>query len=61
MVGEAWSQIMIAGSKFENIHSPHTGVQVGTPGSVGLVELTDILFITRGPGMLIRSVLQSIY
>jgi len=49
MVGEAWSQIMVSGSKFQNINAPHVGVQVGTPGSTEIVEISDIIFTTRGP------------
>jgi len=49
MVGEAWSQIIITGPKYQDIHKPHVGVRVGTPGSVGIVEITDVLFTTRGP------------
>lgn len=56
MVGEAWSQIMVSGSKYQDMHKPHVGVQVGRPGSVGLVEITDIVFTTRGPGKLRKSV-----
>lgn len=49
MTGEAWSQIMITGSKFQNINSPHVGIQVGASGASGIVEISDMIFTTRGP------------
>ncbi|KAJ7787189.1 hypothetical protein B0H14DRAFT_3581016 [Mycena olivaceomarginata] len=39
MVGEAWS----------DVNNPKPVVQVGAPGSSGLVEITDIIFSTIGP------------
>jgi hypothetical protein len=50
VVGEAWSQIMIGGSQYQNINAPHVGVQVGTAGQTGVVEISGIVFTTRGPG-----------
>ncbi|KAJ7118715.1 exo-beta-1,3-glucanase [Mycena epipterygia] len=49
MVGEAWSVIAGKGATFQNINSPVPVVQVGAPGSSGLVEITDIIFSTIGP------------
>jgi len=49
MVGEAWSVIAGKGAAFENINSPIPVVQVGAPGSTGVVEITDIIFSTIGP------------
>ncbi|KAG2149369.1 glycoside hydrolase family 55 protein [Suillus clintonianus] len=49
IVGEAWTQIMGAGSYFNNQEDPNVVVQVGTPGSQGVTEITDIVFTTQGP------------
>ncbi|KAJ7777561.1 exo-beta-1,3-glucanase [Mycena maculata] len=49
MVGEAWSVIAGKGAAFQNINSPQPVVQVGAPGSSGVVEITDIIFSTIGP------------
>jgi glucan 1,3-beta-glucosidase len=52
MVGEAWSVIAGKGSTFQNINSPQVVVQVGAPGSQGVVEISDIIFSTIGPSMI---------
>ncbi|KAJ7926053.1 exo-beta-1,3-glucanase [Mycena leptocephala] len=49
MVGEAWSVIAGKGSTFQDMNSPQPVVQVGAPGSSGVVEITDIIFSTIGP------------
>jgi hypothetical protein len=49
MVGEAWSVIAGKGATFENINSPVPVVQIGTSGSTGILEITDIIFSTIGP------------
>ncbi|KAG1736747.1 glycoside hydrolase family 55 protein [Suillus lakei] len=49
IVGEAWTQIMGAGLNFNNQEDPNVVVQVGTPGSQGVTEITDIIFTTQGP------------
>ncbi|KAJ6540959.1 pectin lyase fold/virulence factor [Mycena sp. CBHHK59/15] len=49
MVGEAWSVIAGKGSTFQDMNNPQPVVQVGAPGSSGLVEITDIIFSTIGP------------
>lgn len=51
IVGEAWSVIAGKGSAFQNQASPQPVVQVGAPGSQGVVEITDMLFSTIGPSM----------
>ena len=50
MVGEAWSVIMGGGAAFSDQTNPTVMVRVGEPGSEGIVEITDILFSTQGPG-----------
>ncbi|PCH38148.1 glycoside hydrolase family 55 protein [Wolfiporia cocos MD-104 SS10] len=49
MVGEAWSVIMGSGSAFADQSNPTVMVQVGESGSSGILEITDILFVTQGP------------
>ena len=40
---------MGTGSAFSDINNPQVVVRVGAPGSSGIVEITDMLFTTRGP------------
>ncbi|KAH7098261.1 glucan 1,3-beta-glucosidase, partial [Auriculariales sp. MPI-PUGE-AT-0066] len=49
IIGEAWTEIMGYGSAFQSASSPQVVVRVGDAGSTGVVEITDILFTTRGP------------
>lgn len=49
IVGEVWSVIMGTGSKFTDYNNPQPVIQVGAPGSSGVVEITDMIFTTRGP------------
>ncbi|KAI0709449.1 exo-beta-1,3-glucanase [Earliella scabrosa] len=49
IVGEVWSVIMGAGSRFRDQNNPHVMVRVGEDGDVGNVEITDIMFATQGP------------
>jgi hypothetical protein len=49
MVGEASSVISGKGSTFQDMNNPKPIVQVGAPGSSGLVEITDIMFSTISP------------
>jgi hypothetical protein len=48
VVGEAWSQIMASGSKFQDINTPYVMVRVGGSGDAGDVEVSDMLFTTKG-------------
>ena len=50
MIGEAWSTIMGTGSAFSNPSSPQVVIRAGDTGSTGLLEMSDLLFTTRGPG-----------
>ncbi|KAI0831502.1 exo-beta-1,3-glucanase [Trametes gibbosa] len=50
LVGEAWSVIMGGGAAFADQGNPTVVVRVGNPGDEGIVEITDIVFATRGPG-----------
>ncbi|KAJ7461038.1 exo-beta-1,3-glucanase [Mycena galericulata] len=49
LVGEGWSVIAGKGAAFQNVNSPQVVVQVGAPGSSGVLEITDIIFATVGP------------
>ena len=49
MVGEAWSVIMGSGAYFRNQATPRPVVKVGSAGSEGVAEITDIVFTTQGP------------
>jgi hypothetical protein len=48
IIGQAWPQIMVAGSKFSNALKPHVGVRVGRPGQVGVVEIQTLMFTVKG-------------
>lgn len=50
MVGEGWSVIMGGGPAFSNMSEPAAVVQAGAPGSSGILEISDVVFATRGPG-----------
>ncbi|KAJ4230740.1 hypothetical protein NW757_013954 [Fusarium falciforme] len=50
IIGQAWSQIMATGSRFEDERNPHIAVQVGRPGDApGIIEIQDMLFTVSGP------------
>ncbi|KAH9857052.1 exo-beta-1,3-glucanase [Lenzites betulinus] len=49
VVGEAWSVIMGGGAAFADQANPAVVVRVGNAGDEGTVEITDIVFATRGP------------
>jgi len=49
IVGEAWSTLMADGAAFQDPNNPVPMVQVGNPGDVGVVEMSDLLFTSRGP------------
>lgn len=48
MVGSGWSDIRATGSYFENPKDPKPVVRVGSPGSKGMVEISDMLFTVKG-------------
>ncbi|CAK5279354.1 unnamed protein product [Mycena citricolor] len=49
VVGEGWSVIAGKGPAFADMNNPQVVVQVGAPGSSGIMEITDIIFSTVGP------------
>jgi glucan 1,3-beta-glucosidase len=48
MVGESWSAIAGKGSTFQSQSSPVPVVQVGAPGSHGIMEISDMIFSIIG-------------
>ncbi|KAK6860327.1 beta-1 3 exoglucanase precursor [Apiospora arundinis] len=49
ITGEMWPMIMAAGTKFNDESKPTAVFQVGEPGDVGTVEMSDLIFETKGP------------
>ncbi|KAL3421768.1 hypothetical protein PVAG01_05924 [Phlyctema vagabunda] len=49
VIGQAWSQIMGTGTKFEDANHPRAVVQMGNVGDVGILEVQDMLFTVLGP------------
>ena len=52
LVGEVWSVIAGKGPVFQDQKCPRVVVQVGEKHSQGILEITDIVFTTVGPGRL---------
>ncbi|KFY31396.1 hypothetical protein V493_01147 [Pseudogymnoascus sp. VKM F-4281 (FW-2241)] len=48
IVGETWSQLVASGSFFEDASKPEVLIKVGNPGTIGNVEMQDLIFTTRG-------------
>lgn len=56
IIGETWSVIMAGGSNvFQNEMAPVPMFKVGEPGQTGSVEITDLMFSTKGaqPGAIL--------
>jgi glucan 1,3-beta-glucosidase len=51
LVGEVWSVLLGGGPRFGDADHPRVFVRVGEAGDEGRVEISDIIFATRGPGM----------
>ncbi|KAL8804895.1 MAG: hypothetical protein Q9182_002297 [Xanthomendoza sp. 2 TL-2023] len=49
ITGEIWPLIMASGSTFSDQSKPTPVFQVGQPGDEGCVEISDLIFSTRGP------------
>ncbi|KAH7354209.1 pectate lyase superfamily protein-domain-containing protein [Plectosphaerella cucumerina] len=49
IIGQAWSQIMATGSKFQDADSPHVAVRVGRKGQAGVVEIQSLMLTVKGP------------
>jgi len=55
ITGEIWPLIMASGTAFSNQASPAPVFQVGQPGDTGSVEMSDLIFETKGaaPGAIL--------
>jgi len=49
ITGEIWPVIMASGAAFSDQTKPVPAFQVGQPGDVGAVEMSDLIFTTKGP------------
>jgi glucan 1,3-beta-glucosidase len=49
ITGEIWPLIMASGPNFQDQTKPIPVFQVGQPGDVGSVEMSDLIFETAGP------------
>lgn len=49
ITGEIWPLIMASGDAFNDEQNPKPVFQVGQPGDVGSVEISDLIFETLGP------------
>jgi len=50
MVGEAWTVLAGKGARFQDKNNPRPVFRVGEIGSQGIMEITDFIFMTIGPG-----------
>ena len=55
ITGEIWPVIMASGKSFSDMTNPKPVFQVGQPGDVGAVEMSDLIFSTQGsaPGAIL--------
>ncbi|MCJ1285822.1 hypothetical protein MMC26_005163 [Xylographa opegraphella] len=55
ITGEIWPVIMASGKSFSDMSNPKPVFQIGQPGDVGAVEMSDLLFSTQGsaPGAIL--------
>ncbi|KAG5640730.1 hypothetical protein DXG03_007417 [Asterophora parasitica] len=55
IVGEAWTTISGSGNAFKDINNPRPVIRAGEPNSVGILEISDIIFNTIGstPGAIV--------
>lgn len=49
IVGEIWPMLMASGKKFSDQNNPIPMLQIGQPGDVGSIEMSDLLIETKGP------------
>lgn len=49
IVGEVWPVLMGSGALFQDASSPKPVVRIGNPGDAGVMEISDLIFSTRGP------------
>lgn len=49
IVGEIWPLMMISGTFFSDPNNPKPAFRIGQPGDTGNVEISDMMFETKGP------------
>lgn len=49
IVGESYPVILASGAFFTDINNPRSVLRIGSPGEVGVVELSDMIISTQGP------------
>lgn len=49
ITGEIWPQIMAFGAAFADQKKPAPVFQIGQPGESGCAEISDLMFLTKGP------------
>lgn len=49
IVGEIWSVIVANGVAFQDVEKPKPVFRIGNPGDTGMVEISELLFQTKGP------------
>ena len=49
ITGEIFPLIMVSGPNFQDQFNPRVAWRVGNPGEVGSVEMSELVFETRGP------------
>lgn len=49
IVGEVWPVLIGGGTLFQNASDPQPVIRVGCPGDSGIMEISDMIFSTRGP------------
>lgn len=49
IIGEVWPVLMGGGALFQNSSNPQPVIRVGEPGDSGIMEISDLIFSTRGP------------
>lgn len=61
IIGEGWSVIAGKGTNFQSQTSPQVVVQAGAASSQGVLEISDMIFTTIGPGKLVSCWLGLMY
>lgn len=49
IVGELWPVIVANGVAFQDVNNPRPVFKIGNPGDVGMVEISELMFQTKGP------------
>ncbi|CCF54366.1 hypothetical protein NDA11_001737 [Ustilago hordei] len=49
IVGQVWPVLMGGGALFKDSSNPQPVIRIGKPGDMGIMEISDLIFSTRGP------------